>query len=357
MKFDSGSGTGASDTTPPIAVTEIDTKLIQQIAQNDMLDDSDNAAVDSLIGTPASYRIGPADVLSVIVWDHPELVMPNVTYDIGTTGGAQPQSVGLASQSLPGYVVSHEGYIQFPYVKLIQVAGLTEVQAQQRLTQALKKYLNNPQISLRVVGFRSKKVFVNGEVHAPGVKPITDVPMTLANALHEAMGVLDSGSASHVWLTRAGKRYQIDVPRLAKRGIDATRIMLANGDEVRVPPATDFSVFVIGEVQKPGPVRFLSDGRLTLAQALGTAQLSQVTGDPSEIYLIRPPSNGRSTQVFHLNAESPQAMALAQQFALQSDDVVYVDAPGVVRWNRVVSQLVGGTAAAYNLQRATTGGW
>ncbi|HEV3106190.1 MAG TPA: sugar transporter, partial [Trinickia sp.] len=115
-----------------------------------------------------------------------------------------------------------------------------------------------------------------------------------------------------------------------------------------------------------------SNGRLTLSQALGAAQLSQATADASQIYLVRPPPHQKSnaegglesctdalprgTQVFHLDAKSPQAMALAQKFDLLPDDIVYVDAPGVVRWNRVMSQLIGGTAAAYNLQRAASGG-
>lgn len=370
MKFDSHRSAGGAQ---PIAVSEIDTQLIGELQHDKLQAPARSSDFDALTVAPAAYRIGAADIVSVIVWDHPELVMPNVTYDIGTTGGAQPQSVGSASQSLPGYVVSHDGYIQFPYAKAVRIAGLTEMEAQQRLVHALQPYVNDPQISLRVVGFRSQKVYVNGEVHAPGVKPITDVPMTLAYALHEASGVLDSGDASHVWLTRQGRRYRIDLPRLTEHGIDATRIVLADGDEVRVPPASDFNVFVMGEVQKPGPVRFRSDGRLTLSQALGSAQLSQATGDASQIYLVRPPANPNmngdtrggpntdalayGTKVFHLDAKSPQAMALAQQFDLQPDDVIYVDAPGVVRWNRVVSQLVGGTAAAYNMQRAATGGW
>jgi polysaccharide export outer membrane protein len=369
MKFDSHrSAAGAQ----AIAVSEIDSRLIGELEDDKCHACARPSDLDALTGVPAAYRIGPADIVSVVVWDHPELVMPNLTYDIGTPGSAQRQSIGSASQSAPGYVVSHDGYIQFPYAKAVHIAGLTEAQAQQRLVHALQPYINDPQVSLRVVGFRSQKVYVNGEVRAPGVKPITDVPMTLAHALHEASGVLDSGDASRLSLTRKGKRYRIDVPRLAEQGLDATRIMLSDGDELRVPPASDFNVFVMGEVHKPGPVRFRSNGRLTLSQALGAAQLSQATADASQIYLVRPPPHQKSnaegglesctdalprgTQVFHLDAKSPQAMALAQKFDLLPDDIVYVDAPGVVRWNRVMSQLIGGTAAAYNLQRAASGG-
>jgi polysaccharide biosynthesis/export protein len=368
MKFDARALAG-----PPIAVTEL---APSNIAQLDALNEqalAKRCETDALAGMGEPYRIGPADVISVIVWDHPELVMPNLTYDIGSTGGAQPQSVGLASQRLPGYVVSEDGLLQFPYVKRFRVGGMTEIEAQQRLEAALEPYIHDPQISLRVIGYRSKKVYVNGEVHSPGVKPITDVPMTLAQALHEADGVLSTGDASRMTLLRAGRRYGVCLPEYTSRGLDASRVPLVDGDVLRVPPQSDFNVFVLGEVQRPGAVKFRSDGRLTLSQALGMAQPSQETSDPSQIYLVRPPENVRElrdvrrdplalsrpidAQVYHLNAKSPQGFALAQQIELRPDDVVYVDAPGIVRWNRVIAQLLGGTTAAYNVQNAAKGGW
>jgi polysaccharide biosynthesis/export protein len=235
----------------------------------------------------------------------PELVVPNLPYDIGATGGALPASIGLASQTVPGFVVGHDGTIQFPYVKRLKVAGLTETDAQALLVSRLKPFIRDPQISLRVVGFRARKVYVNGEVHAPGLKPITDVPMTLANALHLADGALSSGDLSRVTLTRGGKRYRIDVPHLAERGLDATQIALIDGDEVRVPPATDYSAFMMGEVQKPGPLPFHSDGRLSLAQALGEAAANPATSNPAQVYLVRPASGDEAMRVFHLDVQTP----------------------------------------------------
>ncbi|HEY3600018.1 MAG TPA: polysaccharide biosynthesis/export family protein [Paraburkholderia sp.] len=338
----------------PSSVIEITADLVSHAeGQRSLVAERDEA--EALIAATQPYRIGAADVLSVIVWDHPELVVPNLTYDIGATGGSLPASVGLTSQTVPGFVVGHEGTIQFPYVRQLKVAGLTETEAQTLLVSRLKPYIHDPQISLRVVGFRSKKVYVNGEVHAPGVKPITDVPMTLANALHVADGALSTGDLSRVELIRAGRRYRIDVPHLAERGLDATRIALDDSDEVRVPPATDFSVFMMGEVQKPGPLPFHSDGRLTLAQALGQAAANPATSNPAQVYLVRPAAGDTAMRVFHLDAQTPIALALAHQFPLQPNDIVYVDTAGVVRWNRVISQLTGSTSAAYAVERAALG--
>jgi polysaccharide export outer membrane protein len=337
-----------------VSVTEITPELVSRIGSDaPPIEASDDAS--ALVAAPQPYRIGAADVLSVIVWDHPELVVPNLTYDVGATSGALPVSVGLASQSVPGFVVGHDGTIQFPYVHRLRVAGLTETEAQTLLTGQLKPFIRDPQISLRVVGFRSKKVYVNGEVHAPGLKPITDVPMTLAQALHVADGALSTGDLSRVTVTRKGKRYRIDVPHLSERGLDATQIKLVDGDEVRVPPATDYSVFMMGEVQKAGPLPFHSDGRLTLAQALGEAAANPATSNPAQVFLVRPASGKEAMQVFHLNAQTPLTLAIAQQFPLQPNDIVYVDAAGVVRWNRVISQLTGSASAAYAVERAALG--
>jgi polysaccharide export outer membrane protein len=370
MKFDPQGAAGATE--PAVSITEITRDLVSGMAgpsalpaaqlPHDRHDQREphephepHDPLAALIGSAHPYRIGPADVLSVIVWDHPELVLPNLTYEIGATGGAQPASVGLASQTVPGFAVGPDGTIQFPYARKLQVAGLTEAEAQARLAKRLKPTIQDPQISLRVVGFRSQKVYVNGEVHTPGVKPITDVPMTLANALHVADGALSSGDLSRVELVRGGHRYLIDVPHLADRDLDATRILLADGDTVRVPPATDYSVFMMGEVQKPGPLPFHSDGRLTLAQALGQAAANPGTSNPAQIFLVRAAQHDTPVRVFHLDAQSPLALAVAQQFPLEPDDIVYVDAAGVTRWNRVISQLTGGVSGAASAARVMTG--
>jgi polysaccharide export outer membrane protein len=345
---------GASASDQPVSVIEITRDVATREARN-YATRAAGEPLDALVGVAQPYRIGAADVLSVIVWDHPELVVPNLTYDIGATAGSPPAGIGPTTANVPGYVVGHDGTIQFPYVQSLKVAGLTEGEARAALASRLKPFIHDPHISLRVVGFRSRKVFVGGEVHEPGVKPVTDVPMTLAQALNGAGGALSTGDLSHVELVRAGKRYVIDVPHLSDRGLDATRILLADADELRVPPATDYTVQVMGEVVKPGAIPFRSDGRLTLAQALGRTTTNQVTSNPQQIYLVRPAAGTDDTRVYHLDAQSPQGLAVAQQFPLQPNDIVYVDAAGVVRWNRVISQLVGGASAASSLENVARG--
>jgi polysaccharide export outer membrane protein len=57
-------------------------------------------------------------------------------------------------------------------------------------------------------------------------------------------------------------------------------------------------------------------------------------------------------KVFHLDSKSPVGMALAENFPLQAKDVVYVDAPGLVRFSRVFALLVGTSTTAVNSRNA-----
>jgi polysaccharide export outer membrane protein len=352
MNFNGYSAVDSTDKASVPTVTPITLQLVKQQALAMSSASAEEKDVNGLLGVGQPYTIGPADVLSIIVWDHPELVMPNLTYTVGTTGASLPSSVGMASQSLPGYAVGQDGFVQFPYIKLVKVIGLTENEAQKLITDRLKPFVSDPQVTVRVIGYRSKKAYIDGEVRSPGIKQITDVPMTLAGILSDANGVAPTGDASRIHLTRNGRDYLIDLPELLQHGVSPAAIPILDNDIVKVPLLAEHRVFVMGEVTRQSPVPFHSDGRLSLSDALGDAGgVSQSTADPGRIYVIRPSQPGNMPEVFHLDSNSPGAMALASNFQLRPDDLVYVDSPGVVRWNRVISQLLGSTTTAYYVQR------
>ena len=54
--------------------------------------------------------------------------------------------------------------------------GLTPVEAHEQLVQRLSRYLKNPKVTLRVLTYRSKRIYVDGEVKQPGVQAINDLP-------------------------------------------------------------------------------------------------------------------------------------------------------------------------------------
>lgn len=335
MRFDPQRPLNPEDPNSVPKVTPITLDLIreQKAAVNPTSEE-----VEELFDTPKPYTVGPGDILSIVVWDHPELVFPTQTYSIGSA--YERPIVGGAAANVPGYVVSAGGDIQFPYVGVLRVAGKTQNQIRGELSTALKAVISLPQVTVRVLAFRSQRVYLDGEVKTPGPQSIDDVPMTLVEALNRAGGInVITGDNSRVRISRAGRNYYVNLPALLQQGIDPARIMLHNGDIVRVEQREDSKVFVSGEVVKPSIV-LPRNGRLTLNEAIGEAGgVNPVSANAKEVYVIRKKSDGEA-QVFHLDGKSPVALALAEGFELKPKDVVYVDAGGLVRWSRVINLLI-----------------
>ncbi|WP_241289741.1 polysaccharide biosynthesis/export family protein [Burkholderia stabilis] len=295
-----------------------------------------DAEIRQLFGKPAPYVIGAGDVLSIVVWDHPELNLP-VTQ---TTGGAD--AVG-ANSVATGYTVDAGGNVQFAYAGLVHVAGLTEAQARATLTRQLGEYVRKPQIALRIQAYRSKRVYLDGEVRTPGLQIVNDMPMTLPEAIDRAGGFTATADRSQVVVTRGDKTVNVSLPAMLAAGVNPSNILLRDGDLVRVRAASDAKVFVLGEVSRPATLT-LTDGRMSLGEALGdTGGVSQYTSDARQVYVVRR-GPGNRPQVYHLDGSSPASFALAEQFPLERRDVVFVDASSLVRWSRVVNLLIPSSA-------------
>lgn len=323
---------GGADTpasVESIPIRNIDLSLIRKMQS----DATASSGIDdaSLLVAPLPYAIGPGDVLQITVWDHPE---------IAAAAGAPTQGTARTSDPAPGFVVDQNGSLQFPYVGNIRVAGLRPDDARQLLVAQLGKTLRSPQVTLRVASFRSQAVYIDGEVHAPGVQPVNDIPMSIYDAVSRAGGFSSTADQSRVVLIRNGKSHLINFTAMLMQGESPAQIVLRNKDVVRVLARTDSPVYVMGEVNKPASAVPMTNGKLTLSDALSQAgSLSNTSADPAQIYVIRNAA-ASDPQVFHLNARSPVAMILANQFDLQPSDVVYVDSNDLVRFGRVLSLLL-----------------
>lgn len=269
------------------------------------------------------YKIGPGDILSITVWDHPELTIP-------------AGSFRTADQT--GNLVAEDGTIYYPYVGTLKVSGLTPREVRIILAQKLSKNIEKPQVDVRVIAFRSKRVYIVGEVVKPGQVEVNDVPMTLIDAVNRAGGFSKEADHSQVLLTRANATWRVDLQALYEDGAIGQNVMLQPNDIVNVPDRSMNKVFVLGEVMKPGSY-FMSKRRITLAEALADAgYIDQRTSNPNWIFVMR--GQGDKPELFHLNSKSPDALLLADRFPLQPRDIVYVDAADVARWNRVISNIL-----------------
>jgi len=319
------------DEAPEGQITPISLALVRTLAQ--AAPKGVPPEVNALFGKSERYTIGPGDVVGVIVYDHPEL-LPNAGAVISQS--ADPTGVQVA----PGFIVDSDGEVAFPYIGRVRVAGLSEGDASDLIGKLLLPHIRDPQVTVRIQSFRSRRAYVEGEVRTPGSQIFTDVPMTLNEAINRAGGITAAGNRSAVTLIRNGQSIRIDMTRLREAGYDGNSIPLKNGDTVRVANREDDKVFLMGEVVAPLALPMRSNGRLSLSEALGEAGGTlNSTANAGQIYVIRQGATG-APAIFNLNARNPAALAIASQFRLQSQDVIYIDPVPLVKWNRVVSLIL-----------------
>ena len=319
----------ASEPAIAVPITEIDLDLVKQLRAG--VGDGESDRIRSLLSEPQSYLLGPGDVLQITVWDHPELA---------TAAGPQPQAAPRPSDPVQGFVIDDQGNLQFPYAGSVHAAGLTVAQLRQRLLGLLSKVFQTPQVTVRVASFRSKQVYVEGQVHIPGAVPINDIPTTVYEAINRAGGFTANADESRLELLRGGVAYPLDLARMAGRAQSPGDILLQNGDVLRVSTRADNGAFVLGEVNRPVTALPKTNGALTLSDALAQAgSINSSTADAAEIYVIRGSLSSRPA-IYHLDAKSPVAMVLANEFDLRPKDIVYVDNNGLVRFNRFLTLLL-----------------
>ena len=232
----------------------------------------------------------------------------SATYLIGATDVLGIKVFG-EDQLSNSYNVDADGSITFPLLGRLAVAGKTTRQIEEELTKALSDgWVRKPQVSVEIAAYRSRSIFVIGEVRQPGRYTI-EGPMTLLEVIGQA-GSLTAAASDTIIVQRfkdgiaasvsappvAGDPRVSEVMRFSHRELQEGRltanILLQDSDVILVPPAEKF--YVTGFVRTPGA--FPLPTGMTVRQALAVAGGINDRGSDRGIKIIRI-VNGKEVEI------------------------------------------------------------
>lgn len=281
------------------------------------------------------YRLSAGDALSIQLWAYPEITPP----------------IQDKSTSSVGYPIDMEGYIQLPLVGRIHIAGKTLAETNHFLHQQFAKYLKHPDVVVRVLSYEGRRYFVNGQVMRSGQYTLNDQPISMYTALGQAGGVdTKTGDTTNIQLIRNGQTYSLNAIQLEKQGLSLHQLLIQPNDTIFVNTKQDQKLYVMGESNKSQSL-VLRDQGMTLSDVLGESEgISPYSASAARIYVMRTNLNTKKSNIYQLNLNSIGNLALANQFAMQKNDIVYIDATGLTRWQRVIGQIVPFASAIYSFQ-------
>src|SRR6202011_266022 len=160
----------------------------------------------------AEYKIGPQDVLRIDVWKEAEV-----------------------SRTVP---VRPDGKISLPLLNDVQAAGLTPMQLSGVIADGLKKYMNDPQVTVSVSEINSRRIYVTGEVTHAGAFPLLP-NMTVLQALSSSGGFTQFAKTKAIYVLRTEDGKQVKHPFNYKEVLagrsQEQNITLQPGDVIVVP--------------------------------------------------------------------------------------------------------------------------
>ena len=159
-----------------------------------------------------NYIIGARDVLDISVWKEPEL-----------------------TRALP---VRPDGKVSLPLLNDVQAAGLTPTQLANNISNELKKYVTNPQVTIIVTQINSQRIYILGEVSRAGAYPLLP-QMTVLQALSSAGGLGTFANSKKIYVLRQvnGKpeKYPFNYKEVLAGKRANENIELKAGDTIVVP--------------------------------------------------------------------------------------------------------------------------
>jgi len=235
----------------------------------------------------ADYKIRKLDLLEIEVFRNPDLTKQ--------------------------ILVDHEGYAVFPLVGRIKVEGLTIDELQIELTKRLEKYLTGPIVTVYVVQYAPRNVYVSGELNA--VVDIGFQEVTLSKLFSMLEGLPETADVENIRLKRDGKVQIINLKPLYEKGDYSVDVKLEENDEIYVPKIKLSNyVKLFGAVENPGVYKY--EDSMTLSQLISKAGgIVKAGGNEKNVYLKR------DGKVYTLNLEDILLGQQSDPFIYPGDDI------------------------------------
>jgi len=160
------------------------------------------------------YRIGPLDVVNIVVWRNPEL-----------------------STSVP---VRPDGLISTPLVEDVAALGKSPGELARELEKALSKFIRDPVVTVIVTAFNgptTEQIRIIGEAARPQAVSYRQY-MTLLDVMIQVGGLTDFADGNKAVLVRGaeqGKQYRVRLGDLVRRGDISANVDMRPGDILIIP--------------------------------------------------------------------------------------------------------------------------
>jgi polysaccharide biosynthesis/export protein len=169
-------------------------------------------AVSQIQANDAEYKIGAQDVLRIDVWKEDQL-----------------------TRTVP---VRPDGKVTLPLLNDVQAAGLTPMHLAGVISEGLKKYINNPQVTVTISEVNSRRIYVTGEVTRAGAFPMQP-SMTVLQALSGTGGFTQFARTKKIYILRVQDGKQIKLSFNYNEVVGGKKpeqnIFLQPGDVIVVP--------------------------------------------------------------------------------------------------------------------------
>ncbi len=207
--------TAAEDVQMKVLAAQATANPNSQDAAQQAQADEDVLAQQVMAEAASKYTLGKTDVVEVSVQRHPE----------------------VSGQ----YIINSEGKIQYEFLGDVAIEGQTKGEVATKLTGLLATYIVNPEVTVKIVGYNSKVVYVIGEVGRPGKINMYGDTMTVREALLQAGLPLLSASTKNGKLftpssSEKPKQTKVDINALLYEGDLRQDLVMKPGDTLFVPP-------------------------------------------------------------------------------------------------------------------------